>query len=259
MGSKYMGDLTALQLSTQRWFKFYNKGSSPFTRANHTMASDGTRVFVLGGCSSNAHKKDISLIHVFDTKDLKYPEPEPRRVPEGNASECSTEYHAKFTSPHSSPSEGEATRSELERQLSESLAERDQRIARLTEEFALKSADDRRLMRTSLVKQIQRDAKIVDMEAKLNALDELLLSRDQQIGQYEKELTNVRAKLEANESELEAVRLRLKSAEKGFTKSKAEADTIRAQTATSSVNRDEDQIIRRLQALEAKMASKERA
>jgi len=139
------------------------------------MASDGTRVFVLGGNSSDAHKNDISLIHVFDTKDIKYPEPEPRRVPEDNDREGSTEYHEKFAA-HSS-SEGEVTRLELERQLSGLLAaqtERDQRIARLTDELTLKSA----LMRTSLVKQIQREAELVDMHSKL-------LSRDQQ---NEKEL-----------------------------------------------------------------------
>jgi septal ring factor EnvC (AmiA/AmiB activator) len=43
-----------------------------------------------------------------------------------------------------------------------------------------------------------------------------------QIEQYEEELANVRAKLEAKESELEAVRLRLADAEKGLTRSKAE-------------------------------------
>jgi len=205
----------------------------------------------------------------------------PRRVPEDNVSEGSTKYHAKFTTPYSS-SEGEITRSELERQLSVSLAaqtERDHRIAQLTDELAMKSAlleqaeanavetarragpelredaNDRRLMRTSPVKQ--RDVELVDMQAKL---DELLLSHNQQIGQYEKELTSVRAKLEAKESELEAVRLRLTDAEKGWTKSKAEADTLRAQTATGSVNRDEDQVTRRLiermRAIEAEVASK---
>jgi hypothetical protein len=45
----------------------------------------------------------------------------------------------------------------------------------------------------------------------------------------------VRAKLEAKESELEAVRLRLADAEKGLTKSKAEADTLRAQTASTGL------------------------
>jgi hypothetical protein len=76
--------------------------------------------------------------------------------------------------------------------------------------------------------------------------------------QYERELTNLRAKLEANESELEAVRLRLTDAEKGWTKSKSEADTLRAQTATGSANRDEDQVTRlmeRMRALE-EVASK---
>ena len=157
---------------------------------------------------------------------------------------------------------------ELERPLSVSLAtqtERDHRIAHLTDEVALKSAllleqaeanpmeaarragpelrehaDDRRLMQTSLVQR--RDLELVAMQASLGdmqaKLDELLLSRDQRTGQYEKELANVRAKLEANESELEAVRLRLTDAEKGWTKSKAEADTLHAQTATGSVNRD---------------------
>jgi chromosome segregation ATPase len=78
--------------------------------------------------------------------------------------------------------------------------------------------------------------------------------------QYERELTNVRAKLEANESELEAVRLRLTDAEKDLTKSRAEANTLRAKTATGSVNRDEDQVtvrlMERMRALEAEVASK---
>ena len=92
------------------------------------------------------------------------------------------------------------------------------------------------------------------------SLDELVVFRDQQVGQHEKELTNVRAKLEANESELEAIRLRLTDAEKGLAKSKAEADTLRAQNATGSVNRDENQVTRRLmervRVIEAEMASK---
>ena len=77
---------------------------------------------------------------------------------------------------------------------------------------------------------------------------------------YEKELTNARAKLEAKESELEAVRSRLTDAENGWTKSKAEVDTLRAQIATGSVNGDVDQITRRLmermRALEAEVAAK---
>ena len=209
----------------------------------------------------------------------------PRRVPEDNVREGSTEYHGKSAAPHSS-SEGEVARLELERQLSVLLVaqtERDHCIAQLTDELALKSAlleqaeanamevtrragpelgehgDDRRLMRTSLVKQM--DVEPVDMQARLRdmqaKLDELLLSRDRQ---HEKELASVHAKLEANESELETVRLRLTDAEKGWIKSKAEADTLRAQIATGSVNRDEDQLTRRLmermRAIEAEVASK---
>ena len=163
--------------------------------------------------------------------------------------------------------------------------ERDHRIAQLTDELALKSAlleqaeanavgaarhaepeprehtDDRRLMRTSLVEP--RNVELVDMQARLGdiqaKLDELLLSRDQLIGQHEKEVANVRAKFEANESELEAVRLRLADAEKGWTNNKAEADILHTQTATGSVNRDEDQVDRRVmervRAIEAEMAS----
>ena len=78
--------------------------------------------------------------------------------------------------------------------------------------------------------------------------------------QYEKELNNARAKLEAKEFELDAVRLRLADAEKGWTRSKGEADTLRAQTATGSADRDADQVTRRLmervRAIEAEMVSK---
>ena len=72
--------------------------------------------------------------------------------------------------------------------------------------------------------------------------------------QYEKELTNVQAKLEVKESELEAVQSRLTDAENGWTKSKAGVDTLRAQNATGLVNRDEDQgthrLLEQMQALE---------
>ena len=139
--------------------------------------------------------------------------------------------------------------------------ERDQRIAQLSDELEqvkgnvaerarleLREYEDQLLAQTSLVKQ--RDIELVDMRASLRdmqaKLDGLLLFRDQQVGRYEKDLTNVRAKLEANESELEAVRLRLTDAEKSLTWSKAEAEALRAQTATCSLNRDEDQVTCRL-------------
>jgi chromosome segregation ATPase len=103
--------------------------------------------------------------------------------------------------------------------------------------------------------------RLADAEKGRTSLDELVVSRDQQVGQYEKELANVRAKLEAKESELEAVRLRLTDPEEGSTKSKAKADTLRVQNATGFVNKDEDQLTRRLMErvramMEAEMSSK---
>ena len=108
-------------------------------------------------------------------------------------------------------SEAEVTKLVLERQLSISLAaqiERDQRIARLTDELALKSAlleqaEAKAVVATrragpelhehandqqpSVVKR--NDVESVGMQTRLKdiqvKLDELLLSRDQQIGQYE--------------------------------------------------------------------------
>jgi hypothetical protein len=127
----------------------------------------------------------------------------------------------------------------------------------------------------------QKDAELVKMQAKL---DELLLYRDQnvrsleqalriatsrsadvdersreQIRLYETELAKVRAKLEARESELEAVRLRLKDAEDGWAKSRTEADTLRAMTAAGLVSTDEDRITRelveRIRVMEVEMSS----
>ena len=97
--------------------------------------------------------------------------------------------------------------------------------------------------------------------------DELLLSFEQDTGRHEEELANVRAKLEANESELEALRLRHADTEKGLTKSNQRHHVAprisihgTCSSATGSVNRDEDQVTRRLlervRALEAQMVSK---
>ena len=408
--------LVRMRNPAQRWFKFHNVGPSPHGRSAHAMASDGTRVFVLGGYSKGARPDEISLIHVFDTsmyahfvnlsgqasqientEDIKYPEPErnafnhpnekttqlaqkpstcppvqeqpespksssseahnascpqnaapavsgrpaspqitdernsgpngqpseltgvnsePRCASEGDASEDSTECHAEFAVPHSSSFE-EVTMLELERQLSVLLAaqtERDHRITQLTDELALRSAQleqaevkaadatkhaglelrrqtgpeprpqaagqdpqvlrkyaeqelrkyaglelrrhaDRLLRRTSFAEQ--RDTEFVDMQAKL---DKLVVSHGQEVGQYESELTGMRAKLEAKVSELEAVRLRLADAERSLAQSRAEADTLRTQTAVGSVDRDEGQVTRRLmermRAIETEVASK---
>jgi hypothetical protein len=59
--------LIHMRNAARRWFKFNNAGQSPDARMAHAMASDGTRVFVLGGYSEDARADEISLIHVFDT------------------------------------------------------------------------------------------------------------------------------------------------------------------------------------------------
>jgi hypothetical protein len=53
--------------AAQRWFKLHAVGPSPHRRMYHAMASDETRVFVLGGNSEGARSDEVSLIHVFDT------------------------------------------------------------------------------------------------------------------------------------------------------------------------------------------------
>ena len=178
----------------------------------------------------------------------------------------SAEYHTTFAAPHSS-SEGEVTRLEFEfdpqllallaEQMLVAQAERGQRITPLNDKLEQVKADvaesvrlelrkheDRLLAPTSLVKQ--KDVDLVDMRARL--------------GQYEKDLTNVRAKLEENEFELEAVRQRLTDAEESLTRSKAEAEALRAQTATGLVNGDQDQVslrtvMERIRAIEAEIGS----
>ncbi|KAI0083276.1 hypothetical protein BDY19DRAFT_709959 [Irpex rosettiformis] len=74
---KDLGDLGAFKLSNQRWYIFTRMGPAPTPRSGHAMASMGSRVFVLGGIggeSANPSKpEDPILIHVLDTKYIKYP------------------------------------------------------------------------------------------------------------------------------------------------------------------------------------------
>ena len=170
----------------------------------------------------------------------------PRHIPANDVSEGSMEYHAKFVAPHSS-SESEVARLEVERQLSVSLAvqtEPDHRIAQLSDELALKSAlleqaqaNSAEAANRAASPLEQRDAGLVDMQAKLH---KLVVSHDQQVRQYEKEFANMRAKLEAMESELEAVRLQLTDPEGGWTKSTPKADKLRRVTAGSLIDSNEE-------------------
>jgi hypothetical protein len=210
----------------------------------------------------------------------------PGGVPEeDDDGEGSTEHHARLVAPDApsgkeiawlEPEDGRLI--ELERQLSETLvakAERDRRIAQLTDELALKNA---------LLEQAEANAAEAKKRAGLEQrelqakLGELLLSRDQALEQSQRtlqkvtfraaeasersqlELAEVHAKLDARESELAAVRLRLTDAD-GWANSKSEADTSRAgtQAAAGLVNMDVDRVMWRLmervRAVEAEMAS----
>ncbi|KAI6047790.1 hypothetical protein EDC04DRAFT_22546 [Pisolithus marmoratus] len=72
---KDLGDLAAFKLSNQRWYMFQNMGPAPTARSGHAMASMGSRVFVLGGESFTPTRgDDHGIIHVLDTKHIKYPD-----------------------------------------------------------------------------------------------------------------------------------------------------------------------------------------
>ncbi|KAI8980785.1 hypothetical protein BD414DRAFT_420720 [Trametes punicea] len=75
---KDLGDLGAFKISNQRWYMFQKMGPAPSPRSGHAMASMGSRVFVLGGLggeSLNTQKpEDPTIIHVLDTKHIKYPD-----------------------------------------------------------------------------------------------------------------------------------------------------------------------------------------
>ncbi|KAH9944185.1 uncharacterized protein BXZ73DRAFT_73766 [Epithele typhae] len=75
---KDLGDLGAFKVSNQRWYMFQKMGPAPTPRSGHAMASMGSRVFVLGGLggeSLNPQKpEDPLMIHVLDTKHIKYPD-----------------------------------------------------------------------------------------------------------------------------------------------------------------------------------------
>jgi chromosome segregation ATPase len=205
---------------------------------------------------------------------------------EDDFSESSTERHSKPAAPGAS-FEKEVARLEhlriadLELQLSETLAaqtERDWHTARLTDRLAEKSAlldqaeanaaeakKHARLelgkLQTKLVElTMSRDGHLRKLEQAQSALQNATSrtadadERSQPACGHETELAEVRA-------ELEAVRLRLRDAEDGWAKSKAEADTLRAQTAAgpSLVNTDAERVMHRLldrmRFMEAEMSS----
>ncbi|KAF8640758.1 hypothetical protein AX17_000408 [Amanita inopinata Kibby_2008] len=72
---KDLNDLAAFKISNQRWYMFQNMGPAPSGRSGHSMASTGTKVYVLGGESFSPPKGDeANTFHVLDTKHIKYPD-----------------------------------------------------------------------------------------------------------------------------------------------------------------------------------------
>ena len=60
--------LVHVQNPARQWTAFQDIGPSPSGRSGHAMASDGRRVFVLGGAlSADAQENEAKLIHVLDT------------------------------------------------------------------------------------------------------------------------------------------------------------------------------------------------
>jgi hypothetical protein len=213
----------------------------------------------------------------------------PRRVPEDDVGEGSTRYHAKLPVP---PSEGKIARLEVERQPLVSLAaqtERDQLIARLTDELALKSAlleqskanaaaaakragmhADRLLMQTSLRLVEQRDAEFVDMQARL---DELQLSRDQQevalqdlrsqfsdsqttVLRLETESKRINRQLNKSREAADQHKDEVERLKNGMEELKANHETAiaQAQRQTGSLQRDKSDLQQSLDTLNVEMA-----
>ena len=200
-----------------------------------------------------------------------------RRVPEEDSdSEGPTERHAKLVAPYVSTKK-EVARSEhariadLERQLSESLAaqtERDRRIAQLADQLAQNSALPEQAEANMVEEKRPAGLEQRELAEVLANLNKLLLSRDEALEQAQRaqraqsalkeatsraaeanersrrELAEVRAKLEAREAELAAVRLRHRvtdqDAEGGWAKSKAKADRLQTRTVASLVDLNED-------------------
>ena len=216
----------------------------------------------------------------------------PRRVPEqDDDSEGSTEHHAKLIAPDTSSGKEVALLeheriANLEQQLSETLAaqaERDRRIAQLSERLTQNSALLEQAKTNAAKAKKRAGLELRELQAKL---DESMLSRDENLRtaleqapkatsraaeayeRSQRELAEVHAKLEARESELAVMRLRIADAEDGWAKSKAEADmracthaaadTLRggSQSGARLVNIDVDRVTSRLvRAVEAEMAS----
>lgn len=76
-----LGVLSALKLTSKRWFTFENMGQAPAPRSGHSMtAYSNHKVLVMGG---ESHDQDDTHVYVLDTSRIKYP---PKAVDVGDTS-----------------------------------------------------------------------------------------------------------------------------------------------------------------------------
>jgi DNA repair exonuclease SbcCD ATPase subunit len=148
---------------------------------------------------------------------------------------------------------------ELRVKLDELMLSRDQAKANAAEEMEGAGLEQRELQAKLDELTLSRDELLQTLEQAQGALQKATSpsadanERSQPARAHETELAEVRAELEGKKSELAAVRLRLTDAEDGLAKSKAEADTLRAQTA--DVDRLVHRLMERMRAMENEMSS----
>ncbi|ODV89918.1 hypothetical protein CANCADRAFT_31017 [Tortispora caseinolytica NRRL Y-17796] len=65
--------LSALKLSSMRWFMFQNMGTGPSPRSGHSMSVSGSKIYVLGGEPSTGVAEDLDCTFVLDTSRIRYP------------------------------------------------------------------------------------------------------------------------------------------------------------------------------------------
>ena len=147
----------------------------------------------------------------------------------------------------------------LQAKLDESLLSRDQAKANAAEEMERAGLEQRELRAKHDEFTLSRDELLRTLEQaqsprqKATSRSADADERSQPTRAHETELVEVRAELEGKQSELAAVRLRLMDAEDGLAKSKAEADTLRAQTA--DVDRVMHRLMERMRAMETEISS----
>lgn len=60
-----LSDLVGFRISDQRWFAFQSMGPAPRARSGHTMATIGSKIFVLGGEGWDSPLDDPRVVHIL--------------------------------------------------------------------------------------------------------------------------------------------------------------------------------------------------